>query len=51
MFSQPIPPGKYKLMMSALGMNTDLVVPSSKKASPVIFDMNISPSGISITSK
>jgi beta-lactamase regulating signal transducer with metallopeptidase domain len=51
MFSQPIPPGKYKLAMRALGLNADLIIPPSQGRAPVILDMNISPNGISITSK
>jgi beta-lactamase regulating signal transducer with metallopeptidase domain len=51
MFSQPIPPGKYRLAMRALGLSADLIIPPSQGTAPVILDMNISPSGISVTSK
>ena len=47
-FSQLIPPGEYTLVMSIFGLNTPVVIPPDQPT-PVTMDINISPSGISIT--
>jgi beta-lactamase regulating signal transducer with metallopeptidase domain len=47
-FAQLIPPGEYRLVMSIFGLNTPVVIPPDQTM-PVTMDINISPSGISIT--
>jgi beta-lactamase regulating signal transducer with metallopeptidase domain len=47
-FSQLIPPGEYRLVMSIFGVNTRMVIPPDQQT-PVTMNINISPSGISIT--
>jgi beta-lactamase regulating signal transducer with metallopeptidase domain len=47
-FTQLIPPGEYRLVMSIFGLNTPVAIPPDQPT-PVTMDINMSPSGISIT--
>ncbi len=49
-FTTAVPPGDYRLNMSIFQMSVDVKVPE-KAVSSVIFDMNITGRGISITEK
>lgn len=49
-FSQPVPPGDYRLAMSIFKMVTQVTVPELAK-SALVMDMKVSSSGISITLK
>ncbi len=47
-FSQPVPPGEYRLAMSIFKMVTQVTVPELSKSS-LVMDMKVSSGGISIT--